>query len=78
MVCFMFSNCSYSRILFVTNSGPREDATRIGSAGVGSRQAVDIPADILITIKDLQSDSRRQAVDIYNLNYCKSFILHTS
>lgn len=32
----------YVWILFDTISGPREDATRIGSAGVVRRQAVDI------------------------------------
>lgn len=44
-ICVSSSNALLSLmgcILYVSCSGPREDATRIGSAGVVRRQAVDI------------------------------------
>jgi hypothetical protein len=44
MVFFRYCSLSVNltTFLLVYNSGPREDATRIGSAGVVRRQAVDI------------------------------------
>ena len=41
-ICPPCFNVSNGAILYASFSGPREDATRIGSAGVVRRQAVDI------------------------------------
>jgi hypothetical protein len=40
--CYCSLSVHLTTFLLVYNSGPREDATRIGSAGVVRRQAVDI------------------------------------